>query len=288
MNVLIMEPRPGLRVTFYKASPAQWEGQYSTLDDFLLDRERGFNSQGVITHGLIDEADIPPVPEGGVSSDLYWDVTLPGLAYGDTNLKASLLNQRDRLLDASGADLLLAMEHYHHESSYDNRLIVQDNYVTSWKNYRDELRGLDADIAENPYFLVFPKLPLFAEPTLDDYKKNKLNDLQMEFNKEQSSGITSGVLGADHQYDTGHHNLEWVMACTLLTLTSTEIPLITCDDMQGNEDSKQQRAHDGSQCSQLLSDGMTSIQVMKEKLADLKTDVDNAVDEAAVDAIIWP
>lgn len=101
-------------------------------------------------------------------------------------------------------------------------------------------------------------------------------------------GLNSSALGAEHRYDAQQQHIDWVLACVLLTLTSAEeTPLITCDDLLGNENSKRPLSHDKDQCATLLLDGMILIQDMKDKLAGLETDVDKAADEAAVDRVVW-
>lgn len=292
MNVLIMETDAG-NISFFKARPIEWEGKYDSLDDFLLYVEQLYSSQGVITHGIIDEDDIPEVPEGGTSADLYWKDPPGELDYGDTYLKKSLLSERDSLLDTSSADLLIAIEDYHHDSGYDYRLFVHDPYFTLCKAYRDLLRDLDESIETAPYDVVFPVapagrvVPLF--PTLEDHKQNKLNELQMAFNVEQAAGITSAALGTDHQYDMEQHNITWIVASAALTAhpTYTGVTPITCDDLNGEQDSKKERMHSEEGCKSLLYTGMTFIWNLKTKLRGLKAAVENAVDEDAVDAIEW-
>lgn len=128
-----------------------------------------------------------------------------------------------------------------------------------------------------------------AEDDLDAYKQDKINSLKNSFTLElKEDGLNSSALGSEHKYDAEQHNIDWVLACnTLMLKHDDETPLITCDDLLDNENSKLPIPHDEDQCAALLLDCMTIIQSMKDKLAGLKTDVDNATNESEVDSIVW-
>jgi len=126
------------------------------------------------------------------------------------------------------------------------------------------------------------------------YKDSKINDLKKDFTNELlADGFRSSALGSEHNYDAEQHNIDWVFACIALTATSpAETPLITCDDLLGNADSKIQRIHDDTQCLQLLSDCMSVVQGMKDKLAGLTSNVHAVLvtdpdPESAIDLTVW-
>lgn len=126
------------------------------------------------------------------------------------------------------------------------------------------------------------------------YKENKINELKISFDGDlRTNGVRSSALGSDHNYDAEQHNIDWMLACVLLTATSpNETPLITCDDLLGNEDSKGQRAHTASDCGQLIFDCMGVIQGMKNKFGGLKSDVYAILStdqdpKSEIDKIVW-
>jgi len=130
---------------------------------------------------------------------------------------------------------------------------------------------------------------MMPEDDLSIYKASKIVDLNNSFGLSlKEEGLNSSALGSEHRYDAEQHNIDWVIACAAVTATIVaETPLITCDDLNGALASKQSRSHTQGQCAQLLLDCMTAIQGMKDKLRGLEIDVDNALDEAAVDLIVW-
>lgn len=132
------------------------------------------------------------------------------------------------------------------------------------------------------------------EENLNTYKENKITELKISFDTEiKSVGLISSALGSDHKYDAELHNIQWVLACVSLTsVLLEETPLITCDDLLGNADSKIQRRHNDGECGQLLKDVMAVIQGMKDKLAGLRLSVYAVASggddpESEIDLIVW-
>jgi len=284
MKVIIQETSSG-KISFYYASENEWLGKnYSSLDEYLITVEAHLKSQGTITHGIIEESDIPPIPDGGIRNDLFWDGT--ELAYGNTHLKNNLFSKQKTMLEKSLNNILLANNKYNNMISGEYNIVGRDRYNVLMRNHREALENLK--IEYSPLTVVFPIEPTIYDYDLNDYKDNKINELKKLFCDEIVSGIDSDALGQIHKYDAKQHNIDWVLSCVALTTTdATETPLITCDDLLGNVDSKQPRTHTQGQCRQLLSDAMTVTQNMKDKLASLKIEVNNSETETEVDSVVW-
>lgn len=114
-------------------------------------------------------------------------------------------------------------------------------------------------------------------------KQEKIDSLTALASVAINSGFESTALVTTHKYDSEQHNIDWNQA---VVVSGTSQP-ITCDDLQGNADSKQPRVHDATQAKQVLEDGMAALLAHKSKLITLRTQVMNAADEAAVNAINW-
>ena len=118
---------------------------------------------------------------------------------------------------------------------------------------------------------------------LAGFKKTKIESLAESLSLDINSGFESDALGATHHYDSEQHNIDWIQAASVSDVDSP----VTCDDLDGNEDSKQPRNHTSAQCLIVLKDGMSALLAHKTKFRTLRDQVLAAADEAAVNAINW-
>ena len=118
---------------------------------------------------------------------------------------------------------------------------------------------------------------------LNDYKANKILELTESFNTDLNAGFTSNSLGADHRYDSEQHNRENLIGAVAAGVDQP----YTCDDLLSNPDSKIQRMHTAAQLKQVLVDGAAYKQTLIAKLRLLRTQVADAIDGPAVDAVLW-
>jgi len=118
---------------------------------------------------------------------------------------------------------------------------------------------------------------------LDEYKRDKINELKLHCDLETESYFDCDALGTDHKYSGVKRNIKWIGYASIVT---KDYPLL-CDDMEGNEDSKQMRMHTQEQSRLVLEKCMDIMVANEASLLGLSDQVMAAKDEAAVDAIQW-
>ena len=111
-------------------------------------------------------------------------------------------------------------------------------------------------------------------------KEEKKRELTEEFNVRLNAGFTSDALGSTHTYDSHPHNRENIS----MSLNTGVDVLHTCDDGT----TKTQRSHTNLQMVQVAADFVSHRDSLIATLRSLKDTVDQAVDEATVDAVVWP
>ena len=119
--------------------------------------------------------------------------------------------------------------------------------------------------------------------SLDEIKRIRIRALHQGFNTALNAGFTSDALGSTHHYDSEAHNRENLIGAVA---TSAE-QMFTCDDNQGNPDSKQQRRHTAEQLKQVLIDGAAVKQALIARFRERRAQVWAATDETEVNAIAW-
>lgn len=122
-----------------------------------------------------------------------------------------------------------------------------------------------------------------ADDHLNDLKQSKINELRLVTNAAINSGFESAALGANHYYDSEQYNIDWIQS----VVVADEDTLITCDDLQGDVDSKQPRRHTPEQSLRVLKNGMVLLLAHKTRFRDLRGTVNAASDESEVENINW-
>jgi len=137
MKVLIIEHEDG-RIGLEKPNHIEWESKNTSEEVFLNNLESLRKSERKITHGIIEESDIPV---GGNINDLIWDGRQ--LSYGDKYKKQELRTRRNSLLEKTDLACLIAIE-------------TNSDSLIAIKEYRQTLRDLGNIIDNNPDNVVFP------------------------------------------------------------------------------------------------------------------------------------
>jgi len=120
------------------------------------------------------------------------------------------------------------------------------------------------------------------EDDLNDYKRNKIKELEAWASADINSGFLSAALGKSHKYDSEQHNIAWIMSAVILGNDAA----ITCDDLnKGNKDRKIERLHTKEQSRQVLIDAMGSLLDHKTTLIDRRNQVMASKSNAQVDKI---
>lgn len=117
-----------------------------TEDEYLAEVETDYNEQGIITHGIVDESTVPPVPVGGNVNDMSWNGKK--LVYGTKHAAVAKRKERDVALIESDMDYLVAMKN--------NDTTLMQQIV----GYTQKLRDLGAAIDANPSKVKIPISPV--------------------------------------------------------------------------------------------------------------------------------
>lgn len=119
-----------------------------------------------------------------------------------------------------------------------------------------------------------------AQFTLAETKTNKKSELKEDCNVDIEGGFTSSATGVNYTYESTQKD-QTNIAGAAQAGTTLDFTVI---DTNGD---KLRVSHAAAQMQQVFTDGVAIMQTKKSALYALYTDVDNAVDEAAVAAIVW-
>ena len=127
--------------------------------------------------------------------------------------------------------------------------------------------------------------PALAAPSLslEEIKRLRIRALHQGFDAALNAGFASDALGTPHRYDSEPHNRENLIGAVA---TGAE-QMFTCDDNQGNPDSKQQRLHSPEQLKAVLMDGAAVKQTLIARFRARRARVWAATDETQVNAVAW-
>jgi len=118
---------------------------------------------------------------------------------------------------------------------------------------------------------------------LSEYRRNKISELKLRCDLETQADFDCSALGTDHKYSGVKQSIDLIAYASILT---KDYPAL-CDDMKGNEDSKQMREHTQDQSRVVLEEFMVTIELNESIFYGLKDEVMAAKDEAEIDAIEW-
>ncbi|MGE0487326.1 MAG: hypothetical protein AB7Q81_24440 [Gammaproteobacteria bacterium] len=114
-------------------------------------------------------------------------------------------------------------------------------------------------------------------------KVSRVRDLEREFDRDLNAGFESSALGTPYRYDSEVHNRENLIGA----VAAGEDTPYTCDDLQGQPDSKVPRVHTPAQLLIVLRDGKAVKQALIAKLRDKRSMVEAAGTAEAVAMVSW-
>jgi len=119
-----------------------------------------------------------------------------------------------------------------------------------------------------------------AQYTLEETKTNKKNELRSDCRSDIEGGFTSNATGTLYTYESTQKDQ---MNISGAAQANTTLDFTVID----GSDNHIRVSHTGVQMNQVFGDAVAIMQTKKSTLYSLYTDVDNAIDEAAVNAINW-
>jgi len=134
-----------------------------------------------------------------------------------------------------------------------------------------------------PTITPLPTLvPNIAEPqyTLDEIKDNKKVELKRDCNLDIESNFESSAMGTTYDYESTLKDQINISGAAQSGIT------VDFSVIDSNGD-KIRVSHNTTQMNQVFIDGVAVMQTKKDSLYVLLAQVDVAVDEAAVNAIVW-
>jgi len=145
-----------------------------------------------------------------------------------------------------------------------------------------EILYLPVNVVEPPVTPLPALVPNTPEPqfTLDEYKDNKRAELKVDCNNDIESGFDSNAMGTTYTYESTLKDQINISGAAQANAT------LEFTAIDGNGD-KSRVSHDATQMQQVFTDGVIVMQTKKTTLYGLLTDVDNATNEAEVDAVNW-
>jgi hypothetical protein len=127
-------------------------------------------------------------------------------------------------------------------------------------------------------------LPLFPEPSLDELKRLKLQELSSACQAHILSGFESSALGDPHRYSSEiEDQANLTQANVLAQITQQPIDYV-CTDGDGIQKA---RTHTADQLAQVLIDGGKIKQTLIYRFHELRAEVEAAQDPEAVRDITW-
>jgi hypothetical protein len=186
---------------------------------------------------------------------------------------------------------------YYTQEEVDASVLAHTEWQTgkdAWDISTDEFKGdtyyiIETIILQIPGDMVEPTitpLPVLVPNTvdsqfsLDEIKENKKTELKISCNTDIESNFTSNATGIDYDYES---TLKDQINISGAAQANTTVDF-TVIDGTGN---KLRVSHNATQMQQVFTDGVVVMQTKKNALYILLGNVDSAVDETAINAIVW-